>query len=348
MIQSYKYFKCVQEKLNEFVLAFFDRIEFETGEFSTDFFMEHFREIAARHRSVINEKCRQIYEEIKDWDQAEKSEICGQIRESNDIVNICAGNYQPRKFIGEQPKIYSLLKDFFEGLYNQVLDGKPFNEKFKTSLKNHYNEFSKVNSNITLCPICGISELKKDKDIIREQYDHYLPISKFPLSSVNFKNLVPTCRDCNSTDFKGDKDILAISKGRLFFPYQENYKGISIECNILNDDSSIENIEWGINFVNPDGYTEEIEAWKNIYCIDERYKGYIKGRIEKWYKHYWECMNDTEMEGVSEYVKNNSYRTYLKHDNSLGLAFIRKPALEGFLAGSVLPLAEIQAKNYTN
>lgn len=40
------------------------------------------------------------------------------------------------------------------------------------------------------CSICGIRSVKT--------LDHYLPKSRFPMHSVNPRNLVPACRDCNT------------------------------------------------------------------------------------------------------------------------------------------------------
>src|SRR5690606_360287 len=123
-------------------------------------------------------------------------------------------NYQPQKFPRSTTGLYGVLKGFFIDLYEQVLDGNGFRDLFSTTLRAHFDEFSTINSEITLCPICGLGELKKHTDEARDQYDHYLPKSIYPLSSVNFKNLVPVCRECNSLDVKGDTDIVDTSSNR--------------------------------------------------------------------------------------------------------------------------------------
>jgi len=46
---------------------------------------------------------------------------------------------------------------------------------FITTLRQHFDDLSRLNSEVTLSPICGIGELKKHTDISRDQYDHYLP-----------------------------------------------------------------------------------------------------------------------------------------------------------------------------
>ena len=86
---------------------------------------------------------------------------------------------------------------------------------------------------------------------------------------------------------------------------------------------------------------------RDLYKIDSRYLGYIKVRIEKWYKHYWNSFNDPCLQHLSTEDKKTSYMVFLEHDESLGLSFIRKPALKGFLEGSVLAQATLEAKAYS-
>src|SRR5258706_3056073 len=235
MIRSYKYLDtAVQLKLHEFIIAFFNRIEFERGEFNESFFGASLGMLAERHTGIIKERCITIHNEIRHWDLGRRTQLFNSIRESNNIEAICKGNSTPQKIDNTATGFDELIRQFFIDLYDQVLNGKPFNEQYHTSLTDHFNAFSKLNADITLCPICGIGELKKHTDDIRDQYDHYLPKALYPFSSVNFKNLVPICRDCNSLDVKGDEDVIAVSTNRkLFFLYDGAYKGLSITLLIV-------------------------------------------------------------------------------------------------------------------
>lgn len=60
------------------------------------------------------------------------------------------------------------------------------------------------------CPLCGIRKVYT--------LDHYLPKARYPLQSVNPKNLVPACRECNI----GKLDKIFLSKDeQTLYPYSE-------------------------------------------------------------------------------------------------------------------------------
>jgi len=63
------------------------------------------------------------------------------------------------------------------------------------------------------CPLCGIRDVAT--------LDHYLPKARYPLHSVNPRNLVPACRDCNTG--KLDK-IFTHKNEQTLYPYDEDDK----------------------------------------------------------------------------------------------------------------------------
>ena len=348
MIKTYKYLDSVHGKLHEFVIAFFNRIEFETGDFDDAFFDPEFLVIVKRHPKVLRQRCKEIYNAIRGWDQNDRSTLCKQIRESNEIENICKGNYKPPVIDQNNTGVMGLLRELFMALYNQVLDGKGFRDKYQTKLRDHFDAFSRLNIEITRCPICGIADLKKHHDETRDQYDHYLPKALYPFSSINFRNLVPSCKECNSFDAKGAKDTIAISTGRIFFPYDQAHKGIVVEVNVSKDDEKIENIEWKIKYISPDNKKDEVQSWINIYKIKERHLGYIKGRIIKWYQLFFNFVNSKSMEGKPPEDRKEVYLSWLKERENLEINdFMERPALEGFLNDSTLAQAAIEMKLYS-
>jgi hypothetical protein len=284
---------------------------------------------------------------MKAWPAAEKASFCEAIRQSNDIEGICKGVVTPLKTDQIPADIRSLIKKLFVDLYEQVLDGKAFTAKYK-GLKDHFDRFRKLNSDITVCPICGISELKTQFDKNRDPYDHYLPKADYPLSSVNFENLVPICDGCNSPGCKGTTDPIASSTGKLFYPYDENQKRIEIKFQILSDNIEVDNIEWGVDFVSPDGKQDEIQSWRTIYKIDDRHKAFVKGRIAKWYKVYWDHIHQGRSGTTTEQQKHDDYMRFLQGDEDSFLDYLRRPALEAYLTGSVLSQAEIEARLYSS
>lgn len=346
MIKSYKYIATVHSKLHDNVIAFFHKIETDTSGFTDELFEPEFLPIVNRHSKILKKRFKIIYEHVSSLSASDRKSFCQRVFASNQIENICRGEYRPEAFSSSSTGIDGTLKELFLDLYNQVLDGEPFRENACATLRDHFNQFCDVNADITLCPICGIGELKKSQDETRDQYDHYLPKSLYPLSAVNFYNLVPCCKECNSFDAKGDKDTIAVSTGKLFFPFDENHKGISLAVNVKHDNSEINKIEWELIFSNPESKSDEIESWKSIYSIESRYQGYIKGRIEKWYKHYYNYNKNPKLSKFDNSIIKVCYIEHLEEDVSLGLNFIRKPALDGLLSGSNIVQAEIEALQY--
>lgn len=345
MIKSYKYHISCHIMLHSHVMAFFDRIEFETGSFDDDFFDDDFKDIVKRHPEVLEKRCKDIFEEFKILSQLERTNLCEIIRKSNDIENICCGKYVPPTYDNKVKGVYKKLRVLFLSLYKQVLDGDGFKDKYNTTLRDHFNGFCNLNKEITLCPICGIGELKKADDDFRDQYDHFLPKGLYPFSSVNFANLVPSCTECNSFNAKGEKDTIAVSTGVLFYPFDENHNGISIKCEIKEE--TVDSCEWTIKYANPDGNDDKITSWRTLYNIDSRYIGYIKARIEKWYSSYWKYINSPKTQERTIDKRIEDYYDFLDLDNDLGLSFIRKAALNAFIDDSIISQAAIEAKLYS-
>ena len=348
MLKAYTFVATDHQHLHDFVMEFFSRIEFETGPFSLNFFNIKFQEVVKRHRDILLVAFSDIYEDLNDFqDQADKSRICKEIKESNQIDNICAGLATPKRIDHTDEGIYKKLRTLFLKLYSNVLDGTIVHEELHTTLRQHFEQFRKANNDITLCPMCGISELKTEHDDVREQYDHYLPESLYPLSSVNFHNLVPTCKECNSLDVKADSDIILFRQNRLFYPYDTTNTGIDIHFLIQNDSENIEDIEWQLRCRSRDGKEDEVKAWMQIYKIESRYLSFVKGRIEKWYKTFWGYLRNPSIQSIPYEQRTTAYFAVLTADEVECLSIIRNPALSAFLNGSPLARAAQEAKLYS-
>ena len=285
MIKAYTFYDSKVNKLNDFVLAFFDRIEFETGDFSTDFFEKEFYEnLVIRHEEILLDSFKKIYKEFKGWGQSKRTELCKAIRESNDIENICNGSVKPTKSLKDP----DFIEVFFVDLYNKILFKKIFIENYGDR-KAHYHNFRRhANNEYPDCPACGIRPMHTRAEDITEQYDHYLPKDTYPFSAVNFKNLVPVCSDCNSFQVKSNDDILRHT-GKVFYPFDTAHQTINFEITIaVQNDSVLENIEWKIDYSCAAGKDNELTAWKAIYKIEDRHQKYLRGNIRSWVDHYWE------------------------------------------------------------
>jgi hypothetical protein len=346
VIRTYRYIHTVHSKLHDYVLAFFLKIETDTFGFRDELFELEFLPIVNRHHQILKERFKTIYDYVNSLSETNRKLFCQRIFESNQIEMICRGEYRPKAFTGDLTEIEVTLKQLFLDLYIQVLDGSPFQESANTTLREHFNQFCDTNEDITLCPFCGIGELKKSQDKTRDQYDHYLPKSLYPFSSINFQNLVPSCKDCNSFDVKGNKDTIAVSTGKFFFPYDDNHKELSLVLNVRQDNAEIAKIDWELVFNSPDNKNDEIQSWKSIYSIEDRYQGYIQSRTKKWYTHFYEYNKSLKSSGIDHSTRIICYMKYIEQDNNLGLSYIRKRALEGLLLGSNIVQAEVEALEY--
>ncbi len=110
-------------------------------------------------------------------------------------------------------------------------------------------------------------------------------VSVYPFNSINFRNLSPACHECNST-YKLSKDPAHNLPGRrkAFYPFAAAAQIIDIRVALQHSD--IENLkptDVQMQF-GPAAITEEIETWKDVYGIEERYKAKLCGENDG---KYW-------------------------------------------------------------
>lgn len=324
MIHTYTYKDTPQSKLHKFVMAFFNRIKDETVEFSNEFFIKEFYDnLVIHHRKILGKAFKDIYNITKEWEPNRRQDFFDAIKKSNDIKEICCGEVIPCKADDIPEELRELTKTLFVKLYEDVLKGKFFQPIYGTR-KEHYHTFKLLaNNNLELCPACGIWPMHNGAEDITDQYDHYLPKDIYPFSSVNFENLVPICSDCNSFQVKGNDDILSHT-GRVFFPFDQDHKGIELDVKIKkNDLDNLSNIEWEVIYSNEEGKEDEIAAWKLIYKIESRHKSHITGNIESWYRHYWNDFTDKdsikeipiERKRTISYLRKLKDRRILEHNS---------------------------------
>lgn len=102
--------------------------------------------------------------------------------------------------------------------------------KYKVTFQNGY--LLSENLSIKCCPYCNRNyttahetlfyiknELNKKTEpkYVFPEFDHFYPKEKYPLISISFYNLIPSCNICNS-HYKNDKDPFEFN---LFHPYTE-------------------------------------------------------------------------------------------------------------------------------
>lgn len=289
MLFSYKYVPHEMEKMQEFIDFIFYEVwckarnnvpySFELFEGNADLkeLIESFHYSDTKGADFFNGHIERIYYFFATLTTSQIDQFRKWYQANNDIEKVCAND--PAAHIAHyddiqlvHPDLSMQLAVFFKKLYSQqLLDLSALREKIG-KIDDHYKKFMEANTS-GKCPFCGIGDIKGVHHTKREAYDHYLPKSLYPFNSINFRNLVPICHECNST-YKLSKDPInkAARRRKAFYPYANpDYDiEVSIDFHKLNiDDLTPEDIQ--LRFW-PPALDEEIETWKDIYGIEERYK----------------------------------------------------------------------------
>jgi hypothetical protein len=208
---------------------------------------------------------------------------------NNDLENVCAND--PATYLARYADIAVNHKDlsaqlgtFFKGLYSQSLLSIAILRDKIGGIDDHYRAFVQTNK-AEKCPFCGIGDIKGPHHSKREAYDHYLPKALYPFNSINFRNLAPACHECNST-YKLSKDPAHNPAGRrkAFYPYAAVAQTIDIKVALEHSDiEKLRPSDVQMKF-GPAAMTDEIETWKDVYGIEERYKAKLCGENDG---KYW-------------------------------------------------------------
>jgi hypothetical protein len=212
---------------------------------------------------------------------------------NNNLERVCANNPETHlarytDIAVNHENLAAQLATFFKGLYSQSLLGLATLRAKIGDIDDHYKNFVQTNK-VEKCPFCGMSDLLGPNHIPRDAYDHYLPKALYPFNSINFHNLVPACHHCNSS-YKTSKDPAYSPAGRrkAFYPFAAVAQAIDIQVTLQH--SAIENLKPAdvqMQF-GPAAITEEIETWKDVYGIEERYKAKFCGESMYWLRQVLE------------------------------------------------------------
>lgn len=121
-----------------------------------------------------------------------------------------------------------------------------------------------------ICPFCGCEGLEAPSQP-QEDFDHYLPRSKYPFAAANLRNLAPMGGKCNAT-YKRTQDPLHHTNGQrrlAFDPYSSISIGISLDGSVVDEAAAGPIVtKWMIDFY-PDN--EAVETWDEIFHVRERW-----------------------------------------------------------------------------
>jgi hypothetical protein len=228
---------------------------------------------------------RWLQEEIVEIDDlceglspVEKYLIKNAFKINNAIEELCNGakpihlNQLPEVV---KTRMKPLFVKFYEDLIERSKVGGDKLEYYKTLYQENRFKF---------CICCGYMAFDTGQLSRREAYDHYLPKSKYPFASVNFKNLVPLCYKCNS-DYKKDNDPIAGNR-KAFYPFRKKEIKANIFTtlgdgflqslyenfvnNIDEERLDVPKIEDVIVEINSDEQ-EQVDTWNAVFKIKNRF-----------------------------------------------------------------------------
>ena len=214
---------------------------------------------------------------------------------NNDLEKACANDTAVHlaryaNIAVNHKELAAQLGTFFKGLYSQSLLNLAALRAKIGDIDDHYQTFVQTNK-AGKCPFCGINDLLGAYHSNREAYDHYLPKALYPFNSINFRNLVPACHHCNSS-YKTSKDpayspkdpARAAHRRAVFYPYKTAAHSIELQVVLQHSDiAKLTPADITLQF-GPAALTEEIETWKDVYGIEERYKAKLCGESDG---KYW-------------------------------------------------------------
>jgi len=110
--------------------------------------------------------------------------------------------------------------------YNSKFENKYDNFTKKKQEYNAYDLASKLQVNV--CPYCNINPTytvitENNTQITRPEFDHFYDKATYPVLSLSFYNLIPSCHICNST-IKGTKKF---SYKTHMNPYSDNFDSVA-------------------------------------------------------------------------------------------------------------------------
>ena len=345
MLFNYRYVSHDIEKLQKYLDHLVKEVWCKAnGVFSVDLLCVELKEIvvsvADNHKIKMKlfEPIRDLFDLFKGLDTNQRNQFIQWYDANNDIEALCANDPHKQPITYAEVALINVtlaaqLKTFYDDLWNRVLTWDIVKSK-SGDIKEHYKAFVKVNDE-GKCPYCGFGDIKGLHHSKRDAYDHYLPKGTYPFNSVNFKNLAPMCHECNSS-YKLEKNpaqhIDPLRKAgvgtrrKAFYSYAATPPNISIELTLLSSDiDKLCPTDIELNFTAP-GNEEELEAWKDVFGIEERYKAKCCAKNDG---KYWlmqaldECANaGMSVDDMLQKIDRNAKASPLAECNFLKMPFL--------------------------
>ena len=312
MLYPYKYLPHKIEKLHELVEHFFASLfaekitAFDEAVLIPAQFLPAFKAC----RKTLKKPLHDIFVEYQKLKSEEKKRLQEGFESNNTIQELCAGKHTPLTYDEIPAKMQGLLKGFFNGMWENVLETKSIQAVCGTKMEHFKTFVDRGFQKAIICPFCGLEGLKSQDDEVRDPYDHYLPKAIYPFIGVSFKNLVPACKSCNS-DYKKECDTfdLAVKRKKAFYPFDASLESNAVFVKIVSKEPYDKNsftflsssLSWDIEFHDTGNNAEELATWNRVYRLKIRYKARIQQREHEWWSQLKRCYKRWKFDSFEEF-----------------------------------------------
>jgi hypothetical protein len=322
-------------KMQEVVEAFFKN-SIDEDVFSLSLFPKWMRATLKKKNSTLKDKFAIVHASLhgKDKDSHSRREIYQQLELTNRIQDLCDGVIKPPKncIVWNSP-LGKAISDLMATLY-ESLDLAVFKRKGQSEIPTHqlYNEFIEKNRNV--CPFCGIHQFKTRGGARREDFDHYLHKSAYPLAAANMKNLIPTCGTCNQ-DYKMAKDVLA--DGFAFYPFAAIPEmKVEVDCAEYPATTKLDDKgKWSVKveLAKPDATAvPKMTAWNRVYAVKKRLEIEIREYFDEWMTEVSDdCPHEVDEEQFAKLIKSARNKAKERAKRRMEPKQIVKEAFYGFV-----------------
>jgi 5-methylcytosine-specific restriction endonuclease McrA len=295
MIYGYKYKKHVIEEFHKGIMFFFKYlIDNSPASFDRDLmFPKLFVPMMKASNKKFDPFLEKLVLEYTLLNASQKKKVKQAFDNNNKIEELCNGKLSPVKYSDLEANFAKSLRGFLDKLWEEYPHNDSIKNKYK-KVQSHFDAFTNRDfQKAIICPFCGLNPLKPSEGKGRNAYDHYLPKSLYPFTSVNFINLVPICTDCNNKGEKGDKDVLYRigTRRKLFYPFDKSLKSNKLKFEISpkqkydprSKSTSLRNIKWDYTIKVNDKIDPRVKTWEDIFGVKRRYKEFMPSMETEWF-----------------------------------------------------------------
>lgn len=347
MLYPYKYPKAKIQQLQSFVNYIMLEVVLRAKKipdptFSIGLVIPKYAELISNvNTKYIFDPISNMYIDSKKLDRFHLKLLRKAVLENNRIKELCDGYFSPvrYKYLNSvftqdfEKDMLKNIKTFCVKLYEKCLYLAPVYNRYG-DMKGYYDL---VVQNDDRCHFCGAPSLTIKYESKRNAFDHYLAKQTYPFVSVNFKNLVPACSNCNTLR-KQVNDVLLCNHKRVkaFYPYTKQQYSIQVKIKFKEGvvySNELDPSDFDLLCV-CDGYQEQVDNWMRVYGIEEHFKakccgGTIKSKLSDIMDFC--TINNMSVEKILQHMENN-----LEHD----LNFLKVPFFKAALStiiGTVKP-----------